>query len=123
MEKVIGPINGCYAVIVARKVDGKFRASYKVCASAPADYRSAAPLRHRRLSGLSDTPIEAIEIAEQLVRLHIARLEDEDEARAAAKLPRVLVADFDSSMSDETPGQRLDRLYAPTELGPLYMSV
>jgi hypothetical protein len=122
MEKVVGPIDGYYAAILARELDGKFRVSYKVCAIAPADYGSALALRQRRVGGPSDTLDEAMELAEQLARLQIARLRDEKEAKAASQGPALTEVDFDTSIGDEEPVQRLGRLYAPTEPAPLQMS-
>jgi hypothetical protein len=121
MEKVLGPIDGYYAAIFARELDGKFRVSYKVCAVAPADYASAFALRQRRVGGPSDTLDEAMELAEQLARLQIARLRDEKEAKSASRSPALTEVDFDTSIGDETPVQRLGRLYAPTEPAPLQM--
>jgi len=61
MEKMIGPVQGYYAAIFARELDGKFRASYKVCEVAPADYRSACPVRHARVEGLWKTAAQAFD--------------------------------------------------------------
>jgi hypothetical protein len=119
MEKVLGPIDGYYAAICARELDGKFRVSYKVCAVAPADYGSAFALRQRRVGGPSATLNEAMELAEQLARLQIARLRDENEARSASQPPAIAAVDFDTSIGDEAPVQQLGRLYAPTEPAPL----
>jgi hypothetical protein len=76
MERMVGPVDGYYVAIFARELDGNFRASYKVCDAAPADYRSARPVRHGRVDGTSDTLAHAFDIAEQLARLQIARLRD-----------------------------------------------
>jgi hypothetical protein len=121
MEKVIGPIDGYYVAIVARRIEGKFRGSYKVCAIAPADYGSAHPLRRRRIAGLMDTPVEAMEIAEQMARLSIARLRQEDQARDLGKLARMQAAvEFDSSIREDATDDAVGRLFAPTEPAPLY---
>lgn len=120
MEKVLGPIDGYYAAIFARELDGKFRASYKVCAIAPADYGSACPLRHRRVGGPSDTLDEAMDLAEQLARLQIARLRDQDDAKTARKSPRIVALDFDTSIGDGTRVEWPAHMYAPTEAAPLY---
>jgi hypothetical protein len=122
MEKVLGPIDGYYAAICARELGGKFRVSYKVCAVAPADYGSALALRQRRVGGPSDTVDEAMDLAEQLARLQIARLRDENEARFARQSPAMVAVDFDTSIGDDTPAQQLGRLYAPTEPAPLHIS-
>jgi hypothetical protein len=119
MEKVLGPIDGYYAAIFVRELGGKFRASYKICSVAPADYRSAYPLRHKRADGLLDSAAQAMEIAEQLVRLHIARLRDQRQGHASDTLPGVPL-DFDSSLGDGLAAQGTGRLYAPTEPSPLY---
>jgi hypothetical protein len=120
MEKVFGPIDGYYAAIFARELDGKFRASYKVCAIAPADYRSACPLRHRRVDGLSHTLAEAMEIAEQLARLQIARLCDQRQGRHTQRSPQLRPRDFDSSLGDDSSASGTGGMYAPTEPSPLY---
>ncbi|MDB5880447.1 MAG: hypothetical protein JWP43_325 [Ramlibacter sp.] len=99
MERVVGPVDGYYVAIFTRELDGKFRASYKVCEAAPADYRSAPPVRHGRVDGTSDTLAHAFELAEQLARLQIARLRDAKESRWAT-------------------GSAI--MYAPTEPCPLY---
>jgi hypothetical protein len=102
MEKMIGPVQGYYAAIFARELDGKFRASYKVCEVAPADYRSAGPVRHARVEGLWKTAAQAFGMAEQLARLQIARL-------------------LDQGAAGETPPQgSASHLYAATEPCPLY---
>jgi hypothetical protein len=122
MEKVLGPIDGYYAAICARELDGRFRVSYKVCAVPPADYVSARALRQRRVAGPSDTLGEAMELAEQLARLQIARLRDEKESMSASQPPAVGALDFDTSIGDDTPVQQLGRLFAPTEPAPLLMA-
>ena len=99
MERMLGPVDGYYVAIYTRELDGKFRASYKVCEAAPADYRSAHPVRHGRVDGTSDTLAHAFDIAEQLARLQIARLCDANEAGWG-------------------PGSAM--MYAPTEPCPLY---
>jgi hypothetical protein len=101
MERMIGPVDGYYVAVYARELDGKFRASYKVCEAAPADYRSAHPVRHGRVDGTSDTLAHAFAISEQLARLQIARLRDGNEASARSGAAA---------------------LYAPTEPCPLYAS-
>lgn len=108
MEKVVGPVDGYYAAIFACELDGKFRASFKVCAAAPADYRSAYPVRHARVDGVSDTPAQAFEIAEQLARRQIARLRDGDETSLQGGSGTLYAA------TEPCP------LYAATEPAPLY---
>lgn len=120
MEKVLGPVDGYYVAIFARELDGKFRASYKVCTIAPADYGSACPLRHRRVGGPSDTMAEAMDIAEKLARLQIARLRDERAAGLVETLASMPAVDFDSSMGDEPSHGATGRMYAATEPAPLY---
>jgi hypothetical protein len=118
MEKVLGPIDGYYAAIFVRELGGKFRASYKVCSVAPADYRSAYPLRHKRADGLLDSAAQAMEIAEQLARLQIARLCDQ--RRAQISLPPAAPLDFDSSLGEGMAAHGSGRMYAATEPSPLY---
>jgi hypothetical protein len=119
MERVLGPVDGYYAAIFARELNGSFRASYKVCAIAPADYGSARPVRHKRVDGLFDTSAQAFDIAEQLARLQIARLRDEREWAGANRRPAMLALDFDTSLGDEPQAGGTGRLYAPTEPAPL----
>jgi hypothetical protein len=120
MEKVLGPIDGYYAAIFVRGLGGKFRASYKICSVAPADYRSAYPLRHKRADALLDSAAQAMEIAEQLVRLHIARLRDERHGHTQDSLPPPIPLDFDSSLGEGLAAQDTGRMYAATEPSPLY---
>ena len=102
MEKMLGPVHGYYVAMFARELDGKFRASYKVCEIAPADYRSACPVRHARVDGTWKTAAQAFGMAEQLARLQIARLLDESEAGTTS------------------PQEPAGPMYAPTEPSPLY---
>ena len=120
MERVVGPIDGFYAAIFARELDGQFRASYKVCTIRPADYRSAVPVRHKRVDGVAATLPQAFAIAEQLARLQIVRLRDRltvRQARAAALRTQV---DFDTSAGDHGLRAGSGSLYAPTQPCPLY---
>jgi len=118
MEKVLGPIDGYYVAIFARELDGKFRASYKVCVTAPSSYGIASPLRHGRVGAPSGTLDDAMDVAEQLARLHIARMQVRVQpgARPAAAIDGV---DFDTSIGGQTPVQGPAHLYAPTQPAPL----
>ena len=120
MEKVVGPVDGYYAAIFARELNGRFRASYKICATAPADYRSACPLKHARVDGVSDTLARAFELAEQLARLRIARLRDRAEAKTAMTPQPTVAVEFESSWGDGADPAGSGRMYAATDPCPLY---
>jgi hypothetical protein len=120
MEKLFGPVDGYYGAIFVRELGGKFRVSYKVCAAAPTDYRSARPVRHKRVDGLSDSPAEAFDIAEQLARLHIAGLSNPVEEAQAPAYSDTVPAEFESSLGDHAPRTNTGRMYAATEPCPLY---
>ena len=64
-----------------------------------------------------------MDIAEQLARLQIARLRDEDQARHGASRAQIATVDFDTSIGDDTPVQGPAHMYAPTEPAPLYPSM
>jgi hypothetical protein len=78
MEKIFGPFNGYVAVVCVRDVSGcdnQFAASYELWRGAPhADDPNAKPVRQKPVGGLSESIDEAVAIALQLARLHIAGL-------------------------------------------------
>ena len=78
MEKIFGPFNGYVAVVCVREVSGfenKFAASYELWRGAPAvDDANARPVRQKSVAGLSQSVDEAVDIALQLARLHMAGL-------------------------------------------------
>lgn len=78
MEKIFGPFNGYVVVVCVREASGfdnLFAASYELWRGAPdADDPNARPLRQKSVGGLSESIDEAVDIALQLARLHIAGL-------------------------------------------------
>ena len=78
MEKTFGPFNGYVAVVRVREVsgfEGRFSASYKLWRCTPqADDGSARPVRQKSVGGVWESVEEAVDIALQLARLHIAGL-------------------------------------------------
>jgi hypothetical protein len=78
MEKIFGPFDGYVAVVSVREASGfenKFAASYELWRGAPAvDDANARPVRQKSVAGLSQSVDEAVDIALQLARIHIAGL-------------------------------------------------
>jgi len=98
---VLGPFHGFHVVVCVREmgeIGGKFAASYKLCTH-PGDERAAAA-PERSVSGVADSVQQAVNIAEQLARLHLAGL---PLVRQAARLARNAASDRSSGIRGPRP--------------------
>jgi hypothetical protein len=114
MELVLGPFDGYYAAVRVRRSGAKVQASYKVCVTPPADYRTAPSLRHRRVEGLFESLEEGCDIAEQLARLHIAGLSGSKPENLAAE-NHAGPAEAQNSLDHYPASDGWGTMYSPTE--------
>ena len=126
MQKIFGPFNGYVAVVCVREVSGfgnQFAASYELWRGAPdTDDPNARPVRQKSVGGLSQNIDEAVDIALQLARLHIAGLPAPDNRLVAPKVDATSSpAEFASSWGPDQQGDFMT--YQPTMACPLQPSV
>jgi hypothetical protein len=117
MELVLGPFDGYYAAVRVRRSGAKVQASYKICVTPPADYRTAPSVRHRRVEGLFESLEEGCDIAEQLARLHIAGLSKPGNLTVEN---HAAPAGAQNSLDHYPTSDGWGTMYSPTEPAALY---